>query len=292
MKRTVFIIAMLTLLLSLNGCKGCSNQNSNQTTNDEIGSIHFDLDFFLIKPQPVERAQGNTLAETPADLQNLVSGMDIDLRNSTYLILQSVESDKSYAYNSGTKADFAFTMTNIIYPMYLDPAITNVMAKDYNDCIKSIGEERLNKGEGRQCGDLWGKTWKTRVINRLLSSSSLQNSLYEWVKPELRRVINKMDSDQRSRMRNALAHMISYTANYNHQKEKTFYNNCLNSAYGAWLFNFPGKIVDMKPVDSDDCSENPYRHLETWVYRRVDEGSMSASQINNWLRKVRSDTGL
>lgn len=296
MKKNITLAAMFTLLLALGGCHFGTNQGSDNTADETSGNEFqervFTMEDFLVKPQPVEKAQGNPLAATPADLQNLVSGLDIDIRNSTYLILQDIERERSYANSSGETADFAFSMMNIIYLMYTDPAVSNVMAKDYNNCLKSIGLERLKKGEGRGCAEHWGETWKTQVIDRLLASTSLQNSLYEWVKPELCRVVGKLDSDQQTRMKKAISHMIAYTANYNHQQEKTFYNHCVNSAYGEWLFNFTGKIVDMKPVAVDDHSENPYRHLETWVFRRVEEESMSASQINGWLKKVRSDTGL
>ena len=85
-------------------------------------------------------------------------------------------------------------------------------------------------------------------------------------------------------------HMIQYTANYNHQAEKKFYNDCCSSPYGADLFVHPGKIVDMAPVD--DGITSPYRFLETWVYRRVEDGSMTAARINQWLKKIKNDTRL
>ena len=50
------------------------------------------------------------------------------------------------------------------------------------------------------------------------------------------------------------------------------------------------KIVDMAPVDDEITS--PYRFLETWVYRRVEDGTMSAEQINQWLKKIKADTGI
>lgn len=126
--------------------------------------------------------------------------------------------------------------------------------------------------------------------NKLLSSTSLQTIVYEWIKPELKRVVNGLAGNRRTYMKNALSHMIAYTDNYNHQAEKIFYNECCNSRTGERLFVYTGKIVNMNPVDDEVV--NPYRFLETWVYRRVENGQMSASQINKWLRQIKDDVNL
>lgn len=287
MKNTLTTIAAaLTMLFVLSGC------NSSPISDAKASSPQnrFPLEFYLFKDRPVTFAYGNTLGNTPADIQKLVTGFDIDIRNSTYLILQTVKNDKSYSYSSGNMAQMVFTMSNIIYPMYEDPAIINAMATDYNSCIRSIGVTRLNRGEGQQCSEQWGTTWKSQVINGLLRSPSLQNSLYTWVKPELRNVVNDLNSQQRIFMKNALDHMIAYTANYNHQAEKQFYRDCCNSAYGENLFVYTGRIVNLRPAD--DAVINPYRFLETWVYRRVEERTMTAAQINGWLKRIKTDMGI
>lgn len=290
------IAAALTMLLALGGCNFSSNKNSTvESTNpsNQTTQLNWTLDRYLFH-SPVELASGNTLASTPADIEKLVSGLDIDIRNSAYLILQTFKDNKYYTYATGMTTDLYFA-DHILYSVYADKGVTNAMAKDYNDCIKAVGVERLNQGEGRECSEQWGKTWKTQVVDQLLSSSSLQNSLYEWLKPEIRRVFDGLNSDQRTRMRNALNHMIAYTAKYNHQAEKQFYRDCCNSSYGERLFVDPFvepyKIDDMR-LNRRDEPINPYRYLETWVYRRVEEGTMSASQINQWLRKIKADTGI
>lgn len=282
----ITIAAALTMLIALGGCNSAPVSDAQAS----VPQNQFPLDFYLFKARPVEFASGNTLGNTPADIQRLVSGFDIDIRNSTYLILQTVKNDKSYTYSTGNTAQMVFTMTSVIYPMYEDPAIINAMAKDYNDCIRSVGVARLNRGEGNHCSEQWGTTWKSQVIRGLLSSTSLQNSLYTWVKPELRNVVNGFDSQKRTYMKNALDHMIAYTANYDHQAEKQFYRDCCNSAYGEGLFVYTGRIVNMRPAD--DAVVNPYRFLETWVYRRVEERTMTAAQINSWLRRIKTDMGL
>ena len=290
----ITIAAMLTMLIALGGCNLGSDNKTNPTSSNNATNggtqLNWTLDQYLFHV-PVELASGNTLASTPYEIESLVSGFDIDIRNSAYLILQNVKNNTSYTYAQGDKeAELYFAMSNILYPVLTDAGVSNAMAKDYNDCVRSLGVERLNKGEGRQCSEGWGRSWKSQVIDKVLASSSLQNTLYDWVKPELKRVMNGLNSDQRSYMRNAMNHMIAYTDNYNHQAEKKFYRDCCNSPYGEQLFVHTGKIVDMSPVNGEVT--NPYRFLETWVYRRVEENSMTASQINGWLRKIKNDTGL
>ena len=284
----ITIAAMLTMLIALGGCDLGSNKEANNSNEGNATQLNWTLDQFLFH-QPVEQESGNTLGSTPADIQNLVSGFDIDIRNSAYSILQKVN-NMNYTYAEGKERDLYFSMGSIIYPVLGDAGVSNAMAKDYNECIQSIGVERLNQGEGRQCSEQWGRSWKTQVIEKLLASPSLQNSLYEWIKPELLRIIKGFNNDQRTLMSNAINHMIAYTNTYNHQAEKKFYHECCSSPYGADLFVHTGKIVDMQPVNGEVT--NPYRFLETWVYRRVDEGTMTAAQINKWLKKIKNDTRL
>lgn len=290
MKKTLTsITAALTMLLALGGCNFSSDKSSNN--NEESPSLNWTLEQFLQPPYPVETATGNTLASTPDDIRNLVSDFDIDIRNSAYLILQNAQNDKSYEQVSGKQSEYYFLMVGLVYSIYNDPGVANAMATDYNDCIRSIGVERLNKGEGGQCAKMWGRTWKSRVFDRLFASPSLQNSLYGWLKPELSRMVNSFDNSRRTYMSNAINHMISYTDNYNHQAEKNFYRECQNSKYGEKLFVLPYRVVNMTPME-DEGVTNPYRYLETWVYRRVEEGTMSADQINEWLKRIKTDMGL
>lgn len=279
--------AALAIIIALSGCKfGKGNK-----ANEEPSSLNWTLERFLQPELPVTNAPNNTLASTPTDIQDLVSDFDIDIRNSAYLILQNAKNETSYTQVSGKLSEYEFLMVGFVYSIFDDPAVVNAMAKDYNDCIRSVGVDRLNKGEGRECGEMWGRTWKSRVFDRLFASSSLQNTLYEWLRPELLRMVNGFDDQRRTYMRNAINHIIAYTDSYNHQAEKTFYQECCNSDYGEKLFVLPYRIVDMKPVDTEDVA-NPYRYLETWVYRRVEDGTMSSGQINTWLRKIKRDMGL
>lgn len=290
MKKTIFsFAAALAIIISLNGCN--FGENKKEKADEGSSSLNWTLEQFLVPENPVEIASDNTLTSTPADIQNLVSDFDIDIRNSLFLILQNAKNDDAYKQVSGKQSEYLFIMVGLLFSIYNDPAVANAMAKDYNDCIRSVGIDRLNKGEGKDCSKNWGRTWKSRVLDRLFSNSSLQNTLYEWLRPELLRMVNGFDDQQRNYMRNAINHIIDYTDNYNHQAEKDFYQKCCNSNYGEKLFVLPYRIVEMEPVESEGVV-NPYRYLETWVYRRVEEGSMSAQQINNWLQKIKRDMSL
>ena len=130
--------------------------------------------------------------------QGNVGLFDIDIRNSAYLILRNAKNDKSYAQVSGKQSEYDFFMVGMVYSIYNDPGVANAMATDYNDCIRSIGAERLNKGEGMQCSKMWGRTWKNRVFDRLFANPALQNSLYGWLKPELSRMVNSFDNSKRT----------------------------------------------------------------------------------------------
>ena len=277
---------MLTALLMFGGCKSEKKGNDNSS---EFTGLNWTMDRYLIN-RPVEVASNNTLSDTPEEIEKLVSDFDIDIRNSTFLILQGLNKDIPSGQSSGKESELYFSMTNIIYPYYDDPGVVNAMAKDYNDCVQSVGLEELNKGGGQNCIDNFGVTWKQRVEKILLSSTALQNIFYEWIKPELKNVANRLAGNRRTYMQNALNHMIDYTENYNHQAEKNFYNECCNSKTGEELFVYPGKIVDMNPVDGEVV--NPYRFLEAWVYRRVENKQMTAFQINKWLRRIKEDMNL
>ena len=235
---------------------------------------------------PVTIARNNTLAKTPAEIENLVKGLNIDIRNSAYLILQEVKANDNYTWGESTneKIDY-FVLYTIISPTNSDVAISNLASDDMNNCIGAYGKNS-------NCYEImWhgSPTWKARVIDKILASESLQNTLYNWVKPELVRVVGSFNSTKKLYLKNTLEHMINYTATYNHKAEKDFYNICLvNDDLDAFTCAYRIKDKNNLEFDYDDIA-NPYRRLETWVYRRVDEGAMTAAQINTWLKKLKSD---
>ena len=237
---------------------------------------------------PVIIAKNNTLSKTPTEIENLVKGLNIDIRNSAYLILQEVKTNDSYTWGESTneKIDY-FVLYSIISPTNGDVAISNLATDDMNNCFGAYGDN------GNCYEIMWhgGPTWKARVVDKILSSESLQNILYNWVKPELIRVVGSFNSAKKSYLKSTLDHMINYTANYNHKAEKDFYNICLvNDDLDSFTCAYRIKDKNNLVFDYNDIA-NPYRRLETWVYRRVEEGSMTASQINTWLKKLKNDLG-
>lgn len=108
MKTNIFSFAALTILLALVGCDFGSTGNDNPNPSSNSTQLNWTLDQFLFH-QPVEQASGNTLGSTPADIQNLVSGFDIDIRNSAYSILQKVN-NMNYTYAEGKERDLYYLM--------------------------------------------------------------------------------------------------------------------------------------------------------------------------------------
>lgn len=232
--------------------------------------------------EPVVIAENNTLDKTPVLIQELVKGLDIDVRNSAYLILQEVKNNEDYKWDEGNGAISYFVLGSIIEPMGNDPAIYNMLQDDVDACIKTSGSDN-------DCWRLWMKispTWKAQVLDKIYASEKLQNMLYEWIKPELIRVVGNFEETKTTYLKGTIDHMIDYTASYDHQKEKLFYTTCVN--YNDLdLFTTGYRIVDMNA--DYDVVLNPYRRLETWVYRRVEEGSMTTAEINVWLKRLKKD---
>ena len=259
----------------------------NPIIPEQFGIEHYLIDL----EEVVYDNELNSLDPTPKELNELVAETGVDIRNSLYLILYGM-SDYNWQQEYNLENEREFIEENILDNMVSDPAIHNLYYKDYNSCVESTDLKRLNK-EGNPCWDVvtgWGPTWRSRFVEKILTSKHLQEILYEWVKPTLiHYAYNECLWTQKMCMVNAINHMIVYTANYDHQAEKAFYNACLQTKYGESLFN-ENHVVDMCP----DYSEvgNPYRKLETWVYRRVEEGSMDAGQIHNWLVRIRHDLGM
>lgn len=268
---------------------GLSNPSGEHITDGRQKTINR----YLLPIKPVFYAENNSLAETPSEIQELVEGTGVDIRNSIYLMLTSEYGFSKYydREHFSPELEEKFIQFEILYKLRSDPAIRNVFVRDYNECIMEAGLEGIHKRDfpvDKLNG--WGITWKTRFIDRLLTSEKLQNILYDWVKPELKHFVQRCNDVQKMYLADAFDHMIVYTSQYDHQAEKDFYQACCASDYGANLFITTRKIVDMKPSGFEEA--NPFRHLEAWVYRRVEEGTMNADQIHDWLIRIKEDLNL
>ena len=243
----------------------------------------------------VETIEPNPLSVMPSDLDSLVQGTGVDLRNSAYGILCGIMKENRDYYDVQSFGNCMiehFVTYGFIDKMLDDPAITNVRLRDFNECMDETKEDEEDP-EHSGCKDElkgWGHTWKTCFANNLLASERLQNILYDWLKPVLQNLYDESDIKVKMCMADVVNHMIEYTAHYDHYAESKFYNDCLDSRYGEDLFNTTYEIEDMEPHRY--YIENPYRPFETWVFRRVNEGSMTATQIHSWLVRVRKDLNL
>ena len=248
------------------------------------------MDWYLLEQRQVTYAEDNRLKDTPSELEAIVDGTEVDIRNSIFQILSLLDNNDGCfdAYGYCTLTQEYFNRRNVLYPMKANPAIENVLIRDYNNCLQEVGLEGYHKDVCREKG--WGNTWKTRFIDPLLVSERLQNVLYAWVKPELKRTIQRLTTVQKMCLANAINHMIAYTTEYDHQAEKDFYLACCDSYYGEDMFCYTCGITDMEP--DRDKEGNPYRLFETWVYRRVEENSMTVMQIHDWLVRIKDDMNL
>lgn len=261
-----------------------------QETADEGMYIpeHFDYN-------EVQTIESNPLSDMPSDLDSLIQGTEVDLRNSAYGILLGIMKenqdyyDAQYFDNSMVKH---FVTYGFLGKMLVDPAIANVRYRDFNECLDEAKEDEEDP-EHYGCYDElngWGYTWKTVFVNKLLASERMQKVLYDWLKPVLQNLYDESDVKVKMCMTYAVNHMLEYTAHYDHSAECRFYYECLESEYGEDLFNSTYEIEDMEPLWYS--IENPCRPFETWVFRRVSEGSMTATQIHSWLVRIKKDLNL
>lgn len=243
----------------------------------------------------VETIEPNPLPVMPSDLDTLVQGTGVDLRNSAYGILRGIMAENQDYYevqSFGNRMIEHFVTYGFIDIMLDDPAITNVRFRDFNECVDEAKEDEIDPKSHGCDNELkgWGYTWMNSFANELLASEKLQNILYDWLKPELLNLYNETDVKVKMCMTDVVNHMIEYTAHYDHSAECSFYYDCVHSRYGEDLFNFTCEIEDMEP--NRHKIENPYRPFETWVFRRVCDGTMTAAQIHSWLIRIRKDLNL
>ena len=249
----------------------------------------------LLKKEEVTILEDNPLNPMPQELNLLVAGTDVDLRNSLYSIVQGMVEYNGLAtlYFDNDEID-EYMEYGIFQNMVDDPAIYNEYVKDYNRCIGAMDVDYVEEYDN-PCYDsieTWGPTWKSQFIDRLLRSERLQNVLFAWTKPMLKKAFGSDCSlPQRVCLASAVNHMIDYTAHYDHQAEKEFYQACVADGSVYW-FNSPIFSLKASGLSRDEDNPNPYRRLETWVYRRVEEQSMSAAQIHDWLMRIRTELNM
>ena len=132
-------------------------------------------------------------------------------------------------------------------------------------------------------------TFKNNIAYKVYSSTVLQEIAYNWLLPEWKNALSKMNSDKKRLISEILNHMISYTVNYNYKNDLDFYNSCNNGK--EYLFTSTFEITNGE-ANYEKGIKNPYRKAEAWVFRRVNQNQMTAGEINAWLVKIKKDLQL
>lgn len=278
--KTIITFGAAILTLSLFSCiNSGENTNSNSNTQDETSKE---------QEEETYTYSDNNVAAVPTELANLTVGTKIDLRNSVYIWISAVENFDHKNPGYGSISQFEQPVYFIPYAIFnlagnLDPVILESGNDDLQKCIDSgmeMNQAYLN---------CYLSTFKNNIAYKVYSSPSIQQVAYNWLMPEWKKALSKMDSDKKRLMSDILNYMIRYTANYNHQNELNFYNSCKNGK--EYLFTSTYEIVNGE-ANYENGIKNPYRKAEAWVFRRVNQNHMTAGEINAWLVKIKNDLQL
>lgn len=275
-KITIFITLTILFLLSCNQ-PDTNNLNHPISQNEEHKDPEIRDNYY----------PDNKVSAIPPKLANLADGTKIDLRNSVYLWIRTVENFDhripNYAYSrfSSIKQQPVFFIPYALFNLgsNFDPMILATSREDMKKCIDS----GMKRDVAYQI--CWLNTFRNKILYKIYASPSLQLITYNWIMPEWKKSFNQMDDDKKRLISEILNHVIIYTENYDHLKELKFYNKCKNGK--EYLFSSV-----FEEIDGEIELTNPYRKAETWVFRRVYHNHMTASEINTWLVKIKNDLNL
>lgn len=278
MKRLVIITAAMAMMVAMFASCDFSNSNNDAANYEQNNGASYILpvEAFLASEPPVDESvyYGNDLPEAPDGMKQLSNSIGVDLRNSAYYWLNQIKNGDYYG------EEIVYVVWWLMYG-WIDPAIENYQAREYNNCIRRYSAEELNNGSYQNCS--YGQTFFDNVTNRIYSSSTLQNQIYNWLLPSAKKTVNALDSNRRRMLVSTINHMVDFTANYNYSAELNFYNICMSN----------GKEYQFSDGRSaNDVVVNPYRKAETWVFRRVRSNQMTAAEIHDWFVKLKRDLGV
>jgi len=123
-----------------------------------------------------------------------------------------------------------------------------------------------------------------KSYKKFISSFRLLSILYEWVMPPVKQTFQLLDKRDQIEYMDILNHTIRYTNKYNHERE-------LN--YLTWL-QYRAKAKNDPSIENLFIERNPsniispYRKIEAFVFRRVQEG-MKIEHIRRLLAKLNRD---
>jgi len=137
---------------------------------------------------------------------------------------------------------------------------------------------------------VWGSFFKTPV--ELLSRSpKLQETLYEWSIPYLKKAFVALDKENRQKHLNTLLHLREYLKTYDHKREEIYLaETTVNDGYlaynaPAFVSVYPGNYHDgWNAKDITISDESTYRYAEAFIFRRIRQG-MSLEDAKKWVER-------
>jgi len=119
---------------------------------------------------------------------------------------------------------------------------------------------------------------RKQFFSKVLSSEDTLNTLYEWALPSAKQMFLSLDRSDQIEYMMILRHIKKYVRKYDHNVELNYLRKLKSQG-------FVDKFIRIGP----DGKFNHYRKLETFVFRRVFDGSMRPSRMKVWLRRLEKD---
>jgi len=222
----------------------------------------------------------------PTQLSEMAAPLDVDIRSAAYFWIKAIKEFNYTLYSRARiRKDYpAFFIPYGIFNLadYMDESINASGNKDYRSCL----DKGMLPVEAVKC---YLKSFREKLMYRIYASQELQEITYAWLRPEWEKALTEMDSERKDILREIIEHCISYTNNYNYQKELNFFNQYQWDR--EYLFTTTYDIINGEP-DYEKGITKPYRKAEAWIFRRVHQNHMTANEINVWLKRIKKDLRL
>jgi len=137
----------------------------------------------------------------------------------------------------------------------------------------------------------------TNIKEIIHRSEALQDQIYEWAVPQLRKMFVALDPETRNKHLKTLLHLREYLRNYDHGKEEGYFQMTDNAEdHGVFTSltpdeferrGFSGRFCDnlhLAPLKQEDQQRYSNRYAEAFIIRRINYG-MSVERAKYWVEK-------
>lgn len=146
------------------------------------------------------------------------------------------------------------------------------------------------------------------TMAEIYASPESQETLYEWAFPQVKEEFGNLDHMSQAIYLDALMHAYDYALTYDHEEQKRYLErlrSCEKDPEAECkdadaledtdrdiplVSSYEDFFVAVDPFDPINPPEtlqyDPYRKLEAWIFRRVENGDLTAEQIANWIERV------